>query len=158
MTEAPLLVAVSGSPRDGSISRDLLMTAVDAASEEGLDTVLLDVRRLRIAPCEGCEACARGPCVIDDDMGDVIELLGRADAAIVASPIYFSGPTSQLKALIDRCQPVWHDRADRREAPGGIIPEPMNLFGALVCLRHKIFGRLVNPRDVMQLRMRLWLE
>ncbi|GAG15227.1 unnamed protein product, partial [marine sediment metagenome] len=44
------------------------------------------------------------------DMDDVYPKLLDADVIIVASPMFFYGLTSQLKALIDRCQALWARR------------------------------------------------
>jgi multimeric flavodoxin WrbA len=40
-------------------------------------------------------------------MDDIYPKLLDADCVIVASPIFFYGLTSQVKALIDRCQAIW---------------------------------------------------
>ena len=44
---------------------------------------------------------------MQDDMADVHRALQEADAVVVASPLYFSGPTAQTKMMIDRCQCLW---------------------------------------------------
>jgi len=42
--------------------------------------------------------------IIRDDMDGIYPQLLDADVVIVASPMFFYGLTSQVKALIDRCQ------------------------------------------------------
>lgn len=66
---------------------------------------------------DGAEpACASAAlCVIDDDMAEVRELIDSADELIVVSPVYFSGPPAQFKALLDRMQPYfWAAQGARR--------------------------------------------
>ncbi len=55
------------------------------------------------------------PCSIHDDMSDLFELLDAADELIVVSPVYFSGPPAQFKALLDRLQPYFWARRSMRE-------------------------------------------
>jgi multimeric flavodoxin WrbA len=43
-------------------------------------------------------------------MDSIYPKLLEADAVIVASPMFFYGLTSQVKALIDRCQALWARR------------------------------------------------
>jgi len=64
--------------------------------------------------CTGCDGCEKtGMCVIKDDMQDVYTLMDDADVIIIASPIFFYGVTSQVKALIDRGQAMWWRRRGR---------------------------------------------
>lgn len=47
-----------------------------------------------------------------DDMDIVMKRFREADLVVMATPIYFSGPSSLLKAVVDRMNPYWE-----REAP-----------------------------------------
>jgi len=40
-------------------------------------------------------------------MQEVYQLLRKADLVVMATPIFFYGPTAQMKALIDRSQALW---------------------------------------------------
>lgn len=53
-------------------------------------------------------------CVIDDDMSDIYELIDEAEELTIVSPVYFAGPPSQLKALLDRLQPYFAASAAQR--------------------------------------------
>lgn len=69
---------------------------------------LLSVGDLNVSPCVGCNAClSNGRCVIDDGMSDVLDLLGSTGHLYVVCPVYFAGPPSQMKALLDRFQPLF---------------------------------------------------
>ncbi|MGN0261415.1 MAG: flavodoxin family protein [Eggerthellaceae bacterium] len=69
---------------------------------------LLSVADLDIDPCVGCNACLdSGGCVFDDGMSQVLDLLGGTDYLYVICPVYFAGPPSQMKALLDRLQPLF---------------------------------------------------
>jgi len=69
-------------------------------------------------------ACSK-MCIIDDDMQEVYNAISAADEIIVVAPVYFAGPTSQLKALLDRLQPFfWSDA--RHEA---LKPATLHIIG-----------------------------
>jgi multimeric flavodoxin WrbA len=45
------------------------------------------------------------------------DALRRADVLVLATPLYFSGMSSQLKAVIDRCQCLWQ-MVSKGDLPG----------------------------------------
>ncbi len=102
------VLGIMGSPRIKGNTDLLLDEALHGAQSQGAKVGKLLVDKMNIAPCREYYGCLKdGNCVIRDDMDDVYpELLG-ADRVIVASPIFFYGLTSQIKALIDRCQALW---------------------------------------------------
>ncbi len=107
-----LVLGLMGSPRREG-NTDLLLSAfLEGAQEEGVRVLKIYVAEKRITPCQGCRFCEKnGFCRIeDDDMDEIYHLLRRADLVAVATPIFFYGPTAQLKALIDRSQALWARR------------------------------------------------
>ena len=97
-----------GSPRIRGNTDLLLDEALRGAQSQGAEVDKLIVDKLNIAPCREYYGCLRdGICVIRDDMDGVYPKLIAADVVIVASPMFFYGLTSQVKALIDRCQALW---------------------------------------------------
>lgn len=104
----PKVVGIYGSPRKGGNTDLLLDSALKGCQEHGDNITKVYVRDLDISGCIGCDGCAKtGICVIKDDMQDVYPFINAADVIILASPIFFYGVTSQLKALIDRGQAMW---------------------------------------------------
>jgi multimeric flavodoxin WrbA len=103
-----LIVGILGSPRRKGNSDLLLDRALKGASDAGAEVRKVVLNDLKLRPCQGCNDCHEdGECVQRDDLTLVYELLEQADAVIIASPIYFSGPSAQTKILIDRCQCLW---------------------------------------------------
>jgi len=104
------ILVVLGSPRKKGNSETLSNTIVEVL-EQQLKVTATDYLRLSqqtIAPCIGCGGCAKtGMCVITDDMHAIYEQIDSADIIFVASPIYFYGPSAQMKAFMDRCQARW---------------------------------------------------
>src|SRR4030043_798585 len=105
---AKMLLGIMGSPRMKGNTDLLLDEALKGAQSRGAETGKIIVANLKIAPCQEDYGCLKdGNCTIRDDMVEIYPKLLEADAIIVASPIFFYGLTSQLKALIDRCQALW---------------------------------------------------
>jgi multimeric flavodoxin WrbA len=100
------VVALSGSPRPGSNVDGLVEAALEGAREAGAEGLHLRARDLRVLPCQACgpdPVPDGGDCLYHDDMDRVYEALRRATGVLVATPVFFSGPSAQLKAVIDRC-------------------------------------------------------
>ena len=104
-----LIFGLQGSPRKKGNTNFLLSTFMEAAEKKGARTHTVDVTKKNILPCKEYTVCEKkGFCPIDDDVRDEIyPLLRRADVVVVATPIFFYNMSSQLKAVIDRCQMFW---------------------------------------------------
>ncbi|MCU0861037.1 MAG: flavodoxin family protein [Methanomassiliicoccales archaeon] len=102
------MIGILGSPRRGGNCDILLDECLRGAKESGAAVRKYFLRDLKIAPCQGCNTClTTGECIVADNMREVHRALLEADAVIVATPIYFSGPTCTTKCMIDRCQCLW---------------------------------------------------
>jgi protein-tyrosine-phosphatase/putative NADPH-quinone reductase len=105
------VLGLQGSPRTKGNTTILLSTFLTEAERLGARTQHLDVARKNISPCQECGTCDKdGFCPIDDDMQQIYPLLRQADVIVMATPIFFYGPTAQMKALIDRSQALWARR------------------------------------------------
>jgi len=102
------VLGLQGSPRIKGNTSIFLSTFLREAERLGAHTQHLDVARKNISPCQECGTCEKeGFCPIDDDMQQIYPLLWQADIIVTATPIFFYGPTAQMKALIDRSQALW---------------------------------------------------
>jgi multimeric flavodoxin WrbA len=55
-------------------------------------------------------------------MPKLLNLFHHAEALVLAAPVYFYGFPAQVKAVIDRCQPIWHTRSQiRKKRPAFFI-------------------------------------
>ena len=89
----------------------------DGATAFIADTVLeqlygkFDVKSICIddycfAFCKGCRSCHKtAKCVINDDIGVIMEEFEKADIIVCISPSYWADIPGQFKAFIDRCTP-----------------------------------------------------
>lgn len=73
---------------------------------------------LQLLPCQGCEQCRRtGVCHQTDDMSQLISWFDTAQALVLAAPVYFYGLPAPVKAMVDRCHPLWHSRRWKTRPP-----------------------------------------
>lgn len=103
------LLAFAASPRKKGNSDTLCDRVLAGAAEAGAEVEKVYLRDLTILPCRACCACQAKPtalCVLKDDMRDIYPRLLRADAIVLAAPIYFYDMAAQLKLLLDRWYPV----------------------------------------------------
>jgi|WetSurMetagenome_2_1015567.scaffolds.fasta_scaffold386584_2 multimeric flavodoxin WrbA len=106
------VLGIYGSPRAGGNSDLLLDEALRGAAEAGAEISRVVARDLAIGGCRECGGCDEtGVCVQADAMTQVYPLLISAPAIIIATPVFFYAMPAQLKALIDRAQARWSQRA-----------------------------------------------
>lgn len=108
MSGSRLLVALDGSPLVGSSVHRLLMSVCEGARAAGHEAEHVRAYDLAVKPCIACgpDAAPHGYCILHDDMDRVYDLLERAHAVVVGSPVYFDTVSAPLKAVIDRCNCV----------------------------------------------------
>ncbi len=100
------VVAFNGSPRKGGNTEILLRKVLAPIEAAGVETELIQVGGKALRGCIACYKCKENKdskCVINSDiLNECIAKMVEADAIILGSPSYFSGMTSDMKALIDR--------------------------------------------------------
>ena len=98
------IVAVLGSPRPDGNSSLLANRILDAAGQRGAQTCSFDLNSLDYKGCQACYACKKGSetCVLSDDLTPVLDAVSQADVVIMASPVYCTDVSAQLKGFIDR--------------------------------------------------------
>jgi len=107
----PKILALAASPRKGGNSDLMLDEFLKGAQTTGWRIEKIYAADLNIGGCTECNSCyKKGECIIQDDMQELYEKLTDADLVVIATPTFFMGPPSQLKAVIDRCQALWSKR------------------------------------------------
>jgi multimeric flavodoxin WrbA len=105
-----MVLGIVGSPRRGANTETLIDQVLQGAEEAGAVTEKLLLGEMNIQPCRACNACQNtGECVIDDDFASTLEKMKRSRVWVLGTPVYWWGPTAQMKAFIDRWYGV--DRA-----------------------------------------------
>jgi multimeric flavodoxin WrbA len=97
------VLAIVGSPRQGGNTETLTRQVLTAIEEAGLETELVRLAGLDIAPCDGCLAC-RGTeaCSIKDDLQPIYLRMRESQGIILASPVYMGSATALIKAVMER--------------------------------------------------------
>lgn len=103
MMRKNILVLVGSPRKDGNT--DVLSNAfIEGTLEAGHKVEKITLQNHNINGCFGCDYCIRnrGECVQKDDMQMIYDKLNKADAVVLATPLYFFGFSSQIKKVIDR--------------------------------------------------------
>lgn len=104
MAKREILIVV-GSPRPKGACAALADEVRKGAEAAGAVVHRFALHSMDIRPCSACDAClesADADCVIEDDMRTLYPLLRRADALVIASPVYWFNVSAQTKLFIDR--------------------------------------------------------
>lgn len=100
------VLVLLGSPRKKGNSAALARRIGAGAESAGARVEIVYLHGLNIAPCQACYACqqpeAEG-CALDDDMQPIYAKLKRADAWVLASPVFWFNMSAQMKLFLDRC-------------------------------------------------------
>lgn len=103
-----LVLGVVGSPRKNGNTEILVDEILKGAAEAGAQTQKIRLEELTIAPCRACYGCQQtGECVQKDDMLDLLDKMKRSHIWVLGTPVYWWGPSAQLKAFVDR----WFSKA-----------------------------------------------
>jgi multimeric flavodoxin WrbA len=97
------VLGIVGSPRRGGNTEILVDEVLRGAQDAGAQIEKVILSRLDIRPCRGCDACKEASkCVQQDDMHALLERMKHSQVWVLGTPIYWWGPTAQMKAFIDR--------------------------------------------------------
>jgi NAD(P)H-dependent FMN reductase len=96
-------LGIVGSPRHGGNTEILVDEVLRGAKEAGAHIEKVILSELHIAPCQACDRCtSTGECAQRDDMPVLLEQMQRSQVWVLGTPVYWSGPTAQFKAFLDR--------------------------------------------------------
>jgi multimeric flavodoxin WrbA len=100
------IVTILGSPRKAGNTSHVLAWIEQAMQSKGQDVERVNLIDYRIGPCRECMQCRRDNRDLcanhSDDADAILQKLSRADAVLIASPVFCWGFPSHLKALLDR--------------------------------------------------------
>ncbi len=125
------ILGIRCSPRKAQTTYKAMSICLKAAeaTNETIETELIELAGLDIRPCVACGHCKKGlKCRIEDDFSTLIPILADKQVAgmIIGTPVYFGTMTAQCKALLDRCVMfrrnnwIFHNRIGGVLAVGGI--------------------------------------
>jgi multimeric flavodoxin WrbA len=93
-----------GSPRSNGNSAQIAKKFIQEAENLGAEVTQFTLNTLNFKGCQGCYVCKtkQDHCTLNDDLKPVLESVKETDILVIATPVYYSDITSQLKAFIDR--------------------------------------------------------
>lgn len=101
-------IFINASPRKNWNTGELLKEAMRGAQSIGEETEYIELYDSLFTGCRSCLACKRKDaveackCYWKDDLSLILEKAYQADRLMIGSPIYFSEPTAQLRAFMER--------------------------------------------------------
>lgn len=98
------ITILNGSPRNANTAA-MAQAFVKGAESAGHQVEIIQVGKMKIGGCLGCEYChtkGEGTCIQKDDMQKLMPAYLESDMIVYASPIYYFGITAQLAAAIQR--------------------------------------------------------
>ena len=98
------VLLINGSPNQFGCTYTALKEVSDTLTKEGVESDILWIGNKAIHGCIACRKCKSSKrCVFNDDLvNEIIEKLDTTDGIIVGSPVYYSGPSGQICAFLDR--------------------------------------------------------
>ncbi len=100
---------VTASLRANSNSDALAQAFAAGAEEAGNAVEAVSLKGKKIAYCRGCMACQKTlTCAIRDDANEIAEKVKGAEVVVFVTPVYYYSISGQLKALFDRCNPLYN--------------------------------------------------
>jgi multimeric flavodoxin WrbA len=120
------VVAINGSARKDGNTAILVRHVFQELEARGIETELVQLSGKSLRGCLACRKCFENQdrrCVVDDFVNTCIEKMLAADGIILASPVYFSDVTAEMKALIDRAGYVSKANGDmfRRKVGAAVV-------------------------------------
>ncbi len=103
--DAKKIMVVMGSPRKNGNSATLAHRVIEGAQSGGAEVESYYLNGMNLKPCTACGICrddSGTDCNIDDDMKNVYPKLRRADALVIATPVYWCSMSAQTKLFMDR--------------------------------------------------------
>lgn len=100
------IVALNGSINENGNCRYLIDTILDDCKSMGAEVEVINVHKAimdsKTPFCVQCSSPCEGICYKGTKLGEAYDKIAKADAVIVASPVYFANMSAQLKAFWDR--------------------------------------------------------
>ena len=97
---------------------------VKALRANGGQAELVFLPAMKIERCRQCDEAgwglcrSEGRCVIEDDFASLVRQIRSADAAVFATPVYFSDLSESLRAFLDRLRRITRHEAGKESIAG----------------------------------------
>ncbi|MDP2920834.1 MAG: flavodoxin family protein [Candidatus Omnitrophota bacterium] len=121
---AKKILILSGSPKKKGNTAILVNWFTEGARSKGADVEIVQTAFLKYKSfgCTSCRACQKSEkyeCAINDEARPILAKIAKVDVIVMATPLYFYGPSAQLKLVFDRMFSLykWDNEADTMKTP-----------------------------------------
>ncbi len=118
------ILVISGSPKKDGNTSLLIEWFKQGAVVNGARIEIISAASLKckVNGCTSCRMCQKNKeyeCVIKDDVTKVLKKMLEVDVIVMATPLYFFGPSAQLKIVFDRMFSLykWDNDAGSMQTP-----------------------------------------
>lgn len=101
------ILVLSASPRKNGNTNTVVRWFIEGAKNAGATVEVIDVTGLKsknngCIACLGCQKSEKYECVWDDEVKPVVARIPDYGVVVFATPVYFFGPSAQMKLFMDR--------------------------------------------------------
>ncbi len=97
------VLGLVGSGRKDGNTNHLIETILEGARSSGHITKKIHLSEMTILPIGDCTVCWKiGYCQIEDDFNPLMQEVLFHDCVIFGTPVYWLGPSAQMKTFLDR--------------------------------------------------------
>lgn len=97
------VLLINGSPHKEGCTFTALNEVAKTLEKNGIETEILYLGVKPIAGCIACGKCSQlGKCFIDDKVNEILARADEFDGVVIGSPVYYAGPSGQIRAFLDR--------------------------------------------------------
>ncbi len=97
------VLMINGSPHKEGCTYTALKEIEKELLKMGIETEIVHIGTQPIRGCIGCDKCANGRCIFNDDsVNSILELAETADAFVFGSPVHYAAASGSLTAFLDR--------------------------------------------------------
>lgn len=118
------VIIISGSRNPNGQTARAAQAVQKGLEASGVRTETVVLPPLKIERCRQCDdngwgLCRKeGRCIIADDFASLVEKVRNADAAVFATPVYYSDLSESLRAFLDRLRRICTQPAGRQGIEG----------------------------------------
>ena len=97
------VLLINGSPHKDGCTFTALKEVAKTLEKNEIETEILYLGVKPIAGCIACGKCSQlGKCFIDDKVNEILARSDDFDGLVIGSPVYYAGPSGQIRAFLDR--------------------------------------------------------
>lgn len=94
---------INGSPDDRGCTYTALSEIASQLHKHDVDSEIVSLGKKPVAGCIACGYCFKtGRCVFSDKVNETIERMDEYSGYVFGSPVYYAGPSGQIKCFLDR--------------------------------------------------------